>query len=556
MRSTARTVVWVAVAVALGCALFAGRGPAGAAGTTTTTGATSTTTTAPGSSSTAQSVDLGGLDMDNYCDQTTNSTAVLLKGSVEGPDDAYDNWACESNDTALNMTSVCQWSYQSAHPGQTIVAYTASADDAYDWTCYLGAAPTTPPVTTGSNPSSTVVAGGGGGQEQVRYLANPPSPLAASIGTPGEIFHSPTRDLVNALIAGAAVLLIAFPANIFNQTLSDHYDEILEWIAVARRKARSLVGLRDAPTPAPATAPAPATEPSTEPSTEAPTTAGPLIAPTTPSTSPGKVTPPWFIVTLALGALLGGFLDPSFGLNGSSLENLIGTFCAFAVGAVVSCYVGLQFRRRHGYPVELYLRALPLGLVVALAGVVISRLTSFQPGYLYGVVVGISFVGGVMPDHHTGKLVTFSTLTTLGVGLTAWLLWIPVNHLALESGANIVEVVLDDVLGAIFMGSLFGTVINLLPLHELPGGHLSKWRREVWAGVMFLALFLLVAVELHPAGGPSHPGGAAIATVVILFVGFGGLSLGLREYFRRRQREAAPQVVASVAPAAAEEPAD
>lgn len=170
--------------------------------------------------------------------------------------------------------------------------------------------------------------------------------------------------------------------------------------------------------------------------------------------------------------------------------------------------------------------------------VVISRLSNFSPGYLYGIVVSIAWVEE-LSDRHNAHLTTISVLTTLAVAITAWLLWIPANHLALEPGSNALEVLIDDTLGSIFIGGLVGTVVSLLPLSGLPGGTIVGWRRDAWAAVCFLALFLLIEVELFPASGPTHPGGAPVFTAVVLFILFGGLSFGMREFFERRHREAA-----------------
>jgi hypothetical protein len=135
-------------------------------------------------------------------------------------------------------------------------------------------------------------------------------------------------------------------------------------------------------------------------------------------------------------------------------------------------------------------------------------------------------------------------LSTLAVGLLAWFAWIPVNHFALDSG-NVLVGILDDALASIFAGALMGSVIGLLPLQGLPGGHLSKWRKDVWGVIFFIALFLLIEVELNPDSGPTHPGGAPVVTAIILFVVFGGLSIGLRRFFTRRNRE---KESASIAP--------
>lgn len=351
---------------------------------------------------------------------------------------------------------------------------------------------------------------------------NSVAPIASSLGTPGEIFHSITHDAVNLVITLAIVLFIAFPANIFNQTLSENYDEVQLMKENARRKIRKTFGL-SVDTPKDPT----------------PTPAGADADGTTSASMPGLATRQWFIAVLAIGALFGGLLDPNFGANSHSFESFIATLVAFSVGAVLSWFIAKTFRNMHKYPTQTYLKALPIGLGIAFACVIISRSTHFEPGYLYGVVVSISFVAS-MKDQHNSHLIVISTLSTLMVALLAWMAWIPVNHLALEGGGNFIEAILDDVLGSLFIGGLIGSVIGLLPLEGLSGGTLVKWRRDVWAGIFALAVFLLVSVELRPSSGPTHPGGAPITTAIILFLAFGGLSFGARWYFAQRKLRKPP----------------
>jgi hypothetical protein len=341
--------------------------------------------------------------------------------------------------------------------------------------------------------------------------ANPSSvaPIASTLGTPGEIFHSVSHDVVGGGITMAVLLFIAFPANIFNQTFSDHYAEIMNFVSRVRRRLRH--PLRGHPAP-----------------DDSPQPVSPHV-----SDEQGRVNRFWFALTLLAGALLGGLLNPKFGMNSHSVEGLVATLVAFSVGAIVSWYIAKTFRRLHKYPSHTYLRALPIGLLIAAACVLVSRLSNFEPGYLYGVVVGISFIESI-EDRHSAHLIVLSTLSTLSVAVLAWLAWIPVNHVALTHGNNALVVILDDALASLFVGGLMGSVIGLLPLEGLPGGQLSKWRRDVWGAVFFIALFLLIEVELNPDSGPTHPGGAPVATALILFVIFGGLSVGLRRFFSRR----------------------
>lgn len=355
--------------------------------------------------------------------------------------------------------------------------------------------------------ASFLAAGVTGRQSPGRNVGDA-APIASSIGTPGADFHDVGHDLVNGAITLGAILFITFPANIFNQTFSSHYDEILLLVRRTRRRVRRWVGLSTDDTPLVAAAKSP---------------------------TPGKVRWWGFGACLLCGAVLGSLLSPKFGTNSKTVAGLAATLLAFAFGAIVSWFVARQFRRHHRYGTSTYLKALPIGLGIAAVCVVISRLSNFQPGYLYGVIIGIAFAESVS-DRHNAHLTAISTLSTLTVAISAWFLWIPVNHLAHLHASNIPLAVLDDVLGSVFIGGLVGTVIGLIPLTSLPGRTLTDWRKDAWLGLFFIAAFLLVSVELRPSAATTHPGAAPIVTVLVLFFLFGGGTFLMRWYFNRRAK--------------------
>jgi hypothetical protein len=378
--------------------------------------------------------------------------------------------------------------------------------------------------------SVTALAAPGGGAGGPLPAA---SPIASTLGTPGEIFHSFGHNVENATITVAAILFITFPATIFNNTFSSNYGEILLILAGWRRKLRRALGMKDAPVDdaEPESAAAPAG-----------------TVPDSLHDTPGRSSRPWFFAVLALGGILGGLLNPHFGLNSESVAGFGATLVSFVIGATLSWYITKVFRSRHTYPTRTYLKALPLGLGVAAICVIISRLTSFEPGYLYGVVVSIAFVDS-LEERHNAHLTVISTFSTLAVAVLAWFVWIPTNHFAGLHPGNVPIGLVDDVLGSIFVGGLVGTVIGLMPLEFMPGGALLKWRKDVWALVFFVALFLLVEVELNPDSGPTHHGSAPIVTAVVLFLGFGGSTWWMRRYFITRAELKEPARAAASAPA-------
>jgi hypothetical protein len=338
------------------------------------------------------------------------------------------------------------------------------------------------------------------------------SSFSSTLATPSQAFGSPVHTLIGAAITLGVILFITFPAQLFNRTFEENYDEIrdltlrrLRWLSRFRREAESEAG--------------------------------------------GALRLGAFAAVVLVGAALGSLNDRGFGLNLRSAATYLAVVLSILVGIAVAAAVGVAYRRLRHHPVETRLHALPAGLAVAAVCVLISRLSSFEPGYLYGVIAGLAFEG-TLAKHEQGHSVALSAIASLAVAVVAWLIWIPVGRAAAGAGAPFAVVLLADLLGSIFVGGLVGQVIGLLPLGFLPGGTLLNWNRSAWAATFGIAVFGLIEVELRPQSTSAHPGGAPVVTAVVLFLFFGGITAGIRWYFSRREHGAEGGEEGSAAPAA------
>lgn len=324
------------------------------------------------------------------------------------------------------------------------------------------------------------------------------SSISSALSTPGDAFSSLGNSLVNAAITLGIILFITFPSQLFNRTFEENYDEIR---AIATRRLGWLRRLRR------------------EASQSSTTMRSALV----------------FAIVVLVGAILGGLNDPDFGFNGRSVATYLAVILAIVVGVTVSALVTYAYRRARGRDVHWQFHALPAGLAVAATCVLVSRLSAFQPGYLYGVIAGIAF-GGTLAKNEAGHNVALGTIASLVIAVLAWFAWVPVHGAAANPDAGFITVVAADLLASLFVGGLVGSVIGLLPLRFLPGGTLVEWSRAAWAVTFGIAVFGLLEVELRPQSTAAHPGKAPIVTAIVLFVLFGGISIGLRAYFNARKR--------------------
>lgn len=354
---------------------------------------------------------------------------------------------------------------------------------------------------TGVGPAIMTIRGGTAGTGTA--ARNPHmTTIARALASPRDAFRSLSSDVVNATIAVAAALFITFPANLFNQTFEENYADIRVWW---RRRFGWVL---------------------------------PKQAEDAHVTGSGNVKPGAFAAVVFGGAILGGLLDPGFGVNRRSLLTVVALALAICAGIAVPVAVTQAYHRARHLSVDMHVRALPAGLVIAAACVFVSRISGFQPGYLYGIVAGV-VLGRSLSKREQSHLIVLTTLGVIAASVIAWIAWAGINGTAKAADANDGLVLVDDALAAIFVAGLVGSVISMLPLRFLPGHALKSWSVRVWAAMFGVSLFGLIQVMLRPhatADGPSH---APLVTTLVLFVLFAAGTMAFRWHFIRKQMLAA-----------------
>ena len=319
--------------------------------------------------------------------------------------------------------------------------------------------------------------------------------LMSSLPQPRDISLDPERLATSALVAIGFVALFAFPAQLFNASLEENYDEVRGWFGFAPR-----------------------------PPDHEPRHRGWL-----------------FLALLASAGLLSAALSRDFGPNRTTLV----TTASMGVAMLVT---GLGFT----LPTVLYMRrrfrewgrlqALPGSILVGIVTVVVSRLVGFEtPGYVYGLLGGLVFYG-TLDRRSEGRLTSVTSLIVLAVTLGAWLARVPVSSVASQAHPPLWALVLELVLGGIFLMGLEGLAVELFPLRYFDGSRIQAWRTAVWAALFTLAVFVVVHVLLSAGSGyvGSTDNIGARPVVVALLLGFSTLSLAFWGYFRfRPEREEA-----------------
>jgi photosystem II stability/assembly factor-like uncharacterized protein len=335
-----------------------------------------------------------------------------------------------------------------------------------------------PPATKNNSPSVT-------------------STFGSSLAIPASLVTAPLSVLINAILTVILILLITFPAQLFNRVYDENHTRIRDWWA-----ARLPWVLR--------------------------------AQHEMPQMRPTLRTGLSVTAVLGIGALLAAILDPHFGFNLRSLALFTGALLALVGGATVSGLSAGAYRRTRHRVGSWHVRALPSALAITGLSVLISRLTDFQPGYLYGIIGGVVF-SQQLSKTEQGHEVAIASVATLVVSISAWSLWVPVSAAAGLDPTSFGLALLENFLSALFITGMVGLLIELVPLRFLPGERLAQWHWAAWSLVFGVALLAIIEVIIRPQNHAAR-NNAPFWTTMALFVGFGVASVLFWLYFKVTER--------------------
>ena len=236
------------------------------------------------------------------------------------------------------------------------------------------------------------------------------------------------------------------------------------------------------------------------------------------------------ILAIAVVALISAFLNPALALNAAGVAIFVGFLIAIGVVLITFELPGLLMHRRQTGETG-RLRVLPWAILLAALFVLISRLWTLQPGYLYGVVLGVVFLQAVGPKLE-GREAAAGAAFTLVLAIVSWGLLTWVRDAALPIG-DLGVIAIKTALAAIVVAALEAVAFGLMPLRFMPGYVVYRWRRPVWAVLWMLSLFAFIHILIGPnAGYLSDLSIPALMAALGVFALFGAISVGFWAYFR------------------------
>lgn len=236
------------------------------------------------------------------------------------------------------------------------------------------------------------------------------------------------------------------------------------------------------------------------------------------------------IIAVVLVAFISAFLNPDLAFTPEGVAIFVGFLIAIAVVLITFELPGLLVHRRYTGETG-RLRVLPWAIALAALFVLISRIWALQPGYLYGVVLGVVLIQAVAPQIEGREAAAGATFTLI-LAVVAWGLLSAVRTAGLPAD-DLVVIVFETALAAIVVAALEAVAFGLMPLRFMPGHVIYRWRRPIWALLWGLSLFGFIHILIGPNSGYlSDLSPEAMFAAFGVFALFGAVSVLFWAYFR------------------------
>ncbi|WP_411698557.1 hypothetical protein, partial [Conyzicola sp.] len=317
-----------------------------------------------------------------------------------------------------------------------------------------------------------------------------PNSLSTSLAPAWEVLSSPVA-IVSSVVAGLVFLvLVAFPSELLGSTIQRRYQLVHRTAQVlppgvgvwfARRPVFSGVGL------------------------------------------------------IALATLITGFSDPRFGADAASVRLLLACFiAALIVSYGTYLLLGWFLNRTWSLPTSLNLR--PLTLVITVIGVVLSRVLDFSPGFLFGLMLGLTFPAGTTHALRSHARL-LRTLLIVAIAVTSWFAYSALIAATGGAPTDFAGALLQDTLAALSTEGLTGMLIAMLPFLYLDGREIWQHSKRSWA-VSYSAIVVVFFLVVAPK--PSNWGdlGPKYATWAIVLGVYAAVALAAYYLLHRSEQRA------------------
>jgi hypothetical protein len=210
------------------------------------------------------------------------------------------------------------------------------------------------------------------------------------------------------------------------------------------------------------------------------------------------------------------FADPNFGFDPASLRLV----ASLAIGLLLVIHLpnlitaAIMGRR---YRVSSSIISQPSAIMIAVVGVIASRLLEFSPGLLVGLVIGLQLAADAREeDQRRAIVVRFAA--TYAIAVAAWLAYSWLEEALAGTPPTVMSVFLSETLIATVIEGLTALVVAVLPLVFLDGRELWAKSKKLWATIAAPIVFTFALLVLPSLDALDED--APLTVWIGIFVGF------------------------------------
>ena len=234
-------------------------------------------------------------------------------------------------------------------------------------------------------------------------------------------------------------------------------------------------------------------------------------------------------VGMTAATIIAGFVDPGFGFNAGSLRLVASVAIAFAIQNLLGWWLIRRALRITDPELKPGIRFRFGSLPILLVAVLASRLVGFEPGMVFGLLVGLSF-GAKLATARQARVTLVGSGYAFGLAIVGWLGYSMVIGAA-GNGAGWWATFASETMSGLAVSGIAALPIALLPMAFADGGAIFAWKKRVWAVCYGIGLFSFFVILLPL---PSSWGEVAtpLATWIGLYVGYAVLAVAVWAWFR------------------------
>jgi hypothetical protein len=303
-----------------------------------------------------------------------------------------------------------------------------------------------------------------------------PAPPGLVLPQPQDLDLTPTAVAGGAAISLLGLIVLGFPAELFNKTLQQNYARmarVFPWIVPKPDRDRHLAAQFAA-----------------------------------------------LLVSCTIAGAIGMFQKLHDWDFGAGARTALGIACGFLVTVVVYELAGRAAGRRLGLPRRTF-RSYPGALPVVALFVGVSTAGHLHPAYVYGHLAGSRWSESDPPPPRGRALQTAaSSVALLVLALACW-----------GARAAVTTPLASDILAGITLVGLNRLAFGLIPVTFLDGNAVASYNRRWWAALYLPVLVAFILLVLLPTA--RRRPGDVVGVSLLLFALFAGLSVGVWAWFRR-----------------------